>query len=114
MRIKSFLKRLAESAVSVLPITFIISILFVLPFGVSGKDLLFFLFSSVVLIVGICLFNIGADLAMTPMGDYIGAGLTKSKKILVLLIVAFFMGVLITVAEPDLTVLATQVKENIN
>lgn len=51
---------------------------------------------------------------MTPMGEHIGIGLTKTKKLSLLLIVCFAMGVLITVAEPDLTVLATQVKDIIN
>ena len=51
---------------------------------------------------------------MTPMGEQIGGGLTKSRKIAVLLIVCFLMGVLITVAEPDLSVLAEQVKGVMN
>lgn len=109
------MKRLGESALSVLPITIIIAILYFLPFdAIGGKELLLFLFSNVILVLGICLFNIGADLAMTPMGDYIGAGLTRSRKLIVLLLVSFIMGLLITIAEPDLTVLASQVKENIN
>ncbi len=53
----------------------------------------------------------GADLAMTPIGEHIGAGLSKLKNVLILLGVAFAMGILITVAEPDLTVLANQVKD---
>ena len=47
---------------------------------------------------------------MTPMGAYVGAGLTKSRRLLLLVSVCFVMGVLITVAEPDLSVLAEQVK----
>ena len=66
------------------------------------------------LILGIGLFNLGADLAMTPMGEHIGSGLTKSKSVSILLSVCLAMGVLITVAEPDLTVLAEQVKDVIN
>jgi hypothetical protein len=55
------------------------------------------------------LFNLGADMAMTPMGEQVGSGLTKSRKLNVLLIVCFVMGVFVTVAEPDLSVLASQV-----
>jgi hypothetical protein len=68
----------------------------------------------VFLILGIGLFSMGADMAMTPMGEYTGAGLTKSKKLLLLVSVCFLMGLLITVAEPDLTVLAGQVKDVLN
>lgn len=77
----------------------------------SGTEIITFLVSAVFLIFGIGLFNLGADLAMTPMGENIGSGLTRLKKLSILLIVTFAMGILITVAEPDLTVLANQVKE---
>ena len=48
---------------------------------------------------------------MTPMGEHIGAGLTKSRSIKLLVSVCFLMGLLITIAEPDLSVLASQVKD---
>jgi hypothetical protein len=73
-----------------------------------------FLVSAVFLILGIGLFSMGADMAMSPMGEHTGAGLTKSKKLLLLLGVCFLMGLLITVAEPDLTVLANQVSDVLN
>ena len=49
---------------------------------------------------------------MTPMGEHVGTGLTKSKKLTILLSVCFILGVLVTIAEPDLTVLAKQISEN--
>ena len=78
--------------------------------NLSGQDMLVFGISALFLIIGIGMFSLGADLAMTPMGEQIGAGLTKSKNIKLLVLVAFLMGVLITVAEPDLSVLGDQVK----
>ena len=66
------------------------------------------------LIVGIGLFNMGADLAMTPMGTHVGSGLSKQRKLWLLLAVCFVLGVLITVAEPDLQVLANQVSSVMN
>jgi hypothetical protein len=63
----------------------------------------------VLLVFGIGLFNMGADLAMTPMGAHVGAGLSRQKKLSLLLIVCFMLGLLITIAEPDLQVLAEQV-----
>lgn len=113
--IKALGKKIGEALTSVLPVTAIVFLLNLTPLvNFSPKELTVFLISSVLLILGIALFNLGADLAMTPMGEHIGIGLTKTKKLSLLLIVCFAMGVLITVAEPDLTVLATQVKDIIN
>ena len=75
----------------------------------STREIVLFFVSSLLLVLGIALFNLGADLAMTPMGEHVGAGLTKSARLGLLLSVCFVLGVLITVAEPDLTVLAEQV-----
>ena len=66
------------------------------------------------LILGIGLFNMGADLAMTPMGSHIGAGLSRQRKLFLLLAVCFVLGMLITIAEPDLQVLANQVSTVMN
>ncbi len=112
---KKILLKLRESFVSVLPVTVIVLILCATPLvNLSGVEMATFAVSAVFLIIGIALFNLGADLAMTPMGEHIGSGLTKSKKILILLLVCFLMGVLITIAEPDLSVLAGQVGDVIN
>ncbi|MCQ2399798.1 MAG: DUF1538 domain-containing protein, partial [Clostridia bacterium] len=75
----------------------------------SIEEELTFAVCTVMLVFGIALFNLGADLSMTPMGEHVGFGLTKAN-VLLLVIVCFIMGVLITVAEPDLSVLAGQVK----
>lgn len=112
---KILLKKVYEALVSVLPVTAIVFLLNLTPIvNFSGREMAVFLVSSVFLILGIGLFNLGADIAMTPMGEHIGAGLAKSKKMSMLLLVCFAMGVLITVAEPDLSVLAGQVSNVIN
>lgn len=103
-----------ESLFSVLPVVVLVVILYFTPWvSLTDTELLVFGISSVLLILGIGLFNMGADMAMTPMGEYVGAGLAKSKKIAVLLSVGFAMGVLITVAEPDLSVLANQIADKV-
>ena len=113
--ISVLMKKIREALVSVLPVAALVFLLNLTPVvNFSGKELLVFLISALFLILGIGLFNLGADLAMTPMGEHIGAGLSKTKKLSLLLGVCFAMGLLITVAEPDLTVLATQVKDVIN
>ena len=107
---KILFDKLKESLVSVLPVAVIVCLLNLTPIvDFSGKEIGVFAVSTIFLILGISLFNMGADLAMTPMGDHMGAGLSKTKKIMLLLAVCFAMGVLITVAEPDLSVLADQV-----
>ena len=108
---KALLKKLSESTISVLPVTAIVLILNFTPLiSFSTKETLVFILCAVALIVGMALFNLGADIAMTPMGEQIGSGLSKSGKIKTLLLICLVMGVFITIAEPDLSVLALQVK----
>ena len=108
-------EKIKEALVSALPITAIVYILSLTPwFDFSTQELILFTVSAVLLIVGIGMFNMGADLAMTPMGTHVGAGLSRQKKLLLLLAVCYVMGVLITVAEPDLQVLANQVSSVMN
>ena len=111
--LRTLLGKVKESLMSVLPVVVIVLILCATPLvALSAKEMIVFSVSAVLLIVGISLFSVGADLAMSPMGDYIGSGLTQSKRLSVLLPVSFAMGVLITVAEPDLSVLADQIAKN--
>ncbi len=108
-------KKIKEALVSVLPVAAIVCLLNLTPLvHFTGLEIVVFLVSAVFLVLGIGLFSMGADMAMTPMGEYTGAGLTKSKKLLLLISVCFLMGLLITVAEPDLTVLANQVSDVLN
>ncbi len=62
------------------------------------------------LIFGMGLFTLGAEVAMMPMGEYVGSKMTKSKNLLMIILISFFVGVMITISEPDLTVLAGQIK----
>lgn len=108
---KILLTKLRESLFSVLPVALIVLIISFTPLvHFTVRETVVFAVSAVFLILGIGLFNLGADLAMTPMGEHVGSGLTKSKRLAVLLSVCFVMGVLITIAEPDLSVLAEQVE----
>ena len=110
-----FIKKFRESLISVLPVAVIVVILNLTSLvELTVTELTAFLVSSIFLIFGIGMFNLGADIAMTPMGEHIGSGLTKSRSIKLLISVCFLMGLLITVAEPDLSVLADQVSESIN
>ena len=112
---KELKDKILEALISVLPITGIVYLVSLLPwFNFTAAELISFTVGAVLLILGIGLFNLGADLAMTPMGTHVGAGLSRQRKLWLLLIVCFVLGMLITVAEPDLQVLANQVKTVMN
>ena len=112
---KELRSKIWEALISTLPIIAIVYIMALLPwFRISGGELIDFSISAVLLILGIGLFNLGADLAMTPMGTHVGAGLSRQKKLGMLLAVCFVLGMLITIAEPDLKVLANQVGSVMN
>lgn len=103
-------EKMREAAASVLPVSMLVFLISLTPLvKLQAREIAVFLISAAFLMIGIALFNLGADLAMTPMGQHMGEGLTKSKRLPVLLGSALVMGILITVAEPDLSVLAGQV-----
>ena len=107
--------KIKEALVSALPVTAIVYIMALTPlFDFSRNELITFTIGAVLLILGIGLFNLGADRAMTPMGTHVGAGLSKQRKLGLLLAVCFALGMLITIAEPDLQVLAKQVSAVMN
>ena len=113
--LKSLWHKIKESAVSVFPVAIIVMLLNLTPLvSFTLTETFVFAFCSLVLVVGMALFNLGADMAMSPMGEQVGSGLSKSGKLTLLILVAFVMGVCVTIAEPDLSVLASQVKEIIN
>ncbi|MBE6564414.1 MAG: DUF1538 domain-containing protein [Ruminococcaceae bacterium] len=101
------IEKLMESLKSVLPITLTVFFLcfFILP--ISTDTVLYFIIGAVFLTVGIGLFQLGADNAMSPIGMHIGAHLTRSKNLWALLFGAFILGIIITVSEPDLQILAS-------
>lgn len=115
MRFEKIIDKLKESLFSVLPVCLLTILLNVTPIiNFSHREITLFLISSLCLVVGMALFNLGADIAMTPMGQFVGSGLARSKKISVMFSAAFLMGMLITIAEPDLSVLASQLASAID
>ena len=73
-----------------------------------------FILGALLVIVGMGLFTLGADTAMTPIGEYVGTTVMRSKKLWVIIPVCFLVGVLITISEPDLQVLANRLTEVMN
>ena len=104
-----FKEKLSETLKAVFPIIAIVLFLCFTIAPISPSILLAFLIGAVLLVVGMLLFSIGAELAMTPMGERVGTTMTKSKNLLLMILIGFTMGFIITISEPDLQVLAEQV-----
>lgn len=102
-------EKIRESAVSVLPILILVSLLCLFLTPMQPQLLLAFFIGALMLILGMGLFSLGAEQSMTPIGTKIGTALTKTKNLPLILGVSFLLGFAITVAEPDLQVLAETV-----
>lgn len=111
---KSLLSKLKEAALSVAPIAMTVFVLGFIVKGFTGALMLQFFIGALMLVIGMALFNAGADAAMLTGGNLIGADLTKSKKLWLIIIISLVLGVMITVAEPTLMVLAGQLSDAIN
>ncbi|MGM0212927.1 DUF1538 domain-containing protein [Enterococcus sp. AZ109] len=98
-----------ESLSAVLPITAIVLIISIFLVPMEIGTIAMFLTGAAMLIVGMGFFQLGAEMAMTPLGEGIGVQLSKIKKTTFLAVTIFAIGMMITIAEPDLQVLADQV-----
>ena len=97
----------SEAFASIMPVVVVVLVLSTY-IPVQLDLLLSFLLSSALLIIGSALFTFGAELSMVVIGNKIGKSLVKSKKVWLILLVSFIIGTVITIAEPDLMVLAEQ------
>ncbi len=101
-------QKIYESVAAVLPIAVIVLAVSITAAPLSAGTLVLFLFGAAMVILGMGFFTMGADMAMIPMGEGIGAQINRARHIPAPLLVCFVLGVLITLAEPDLQVLAEQ------
>ena len=106
---KRLSEKLTESLKATLPIVAIVLLLSLFVAPIRPDVLLAFLLGAVLLVVGMMLFSLGAEVAMEPMGEKLGTHMTKTRKLWLILFISFGLGCLITMAEPDLQVLANQV-----
>ena len=106
----SFWEKLKETGLSVLPIT-VSALILIFLFGLSGEiSVIFFLFSSLLMILGLSLFLLGVDMGFIPVGNHLGNLITGKRKVWLLLSSGLVLGAMVTFAEPDVRVLASQVK----
>ncbi len=102
--------KLVESLKSVLPIALIVLTLSITIVPISTGDMFLFLTGVCCLVFGMSLFTAGAEMSMQPLGTKIGATIGGSKKIWLITFVSFIIGILVTISEPDLQILAEQVE----
>ena len=102
-------EKISESLAAVLPITGIVLMLSIFLVPMELGSVVMFLTGAFMLIIGMGFFQLGAEMAMTPIGEGVGVQISKMQKLLTVLLTGFLMGVIITVSEPDLQVLAGQV-----
>jgi len=112
---KQLFDKIKESLISVVPITAIVLLLCLTTLvPLSAPNIVLFVVGALFLIVGLSLFQLGSQVALTPIGEHIGAAMPRIKKWWLLIAICFIIGVVVTVAEPDLQVLATQVAQALN
>ncbi|WP_276819200.1 DUF1538 domain-containing protein [Mailhella massiliensis] len=103
-----FIEKCRESVISVIPVVILVLLLH-LTVAPLGDDLPKFLTGAALFIVGLGLFLVGADIGVLPVGQKVGSTLTGKRNLALMLAVGFVVGFIITVAEPDVQVLAAQV-----
>ena len=106
---KQLKDKIFESLTSVLPITAIVLLLSITVSPLDSGIMVLFVFGALLLIAGMGLFTLGAEMSIIPMGEGIGVQMSKAKRLSMPLLACFVIGVIITIAEPDLQVLATQI-----
>lgn len=106
---EKLLEKLEETLKAVLPVLTIVLVLCFTVAPIEPGIMLAFLLGAVLLIIGMMFFTLGADMAMTPIGENVGTGMTKTRKLWLMVALTFILGFIVTMAEPDLQVLAEQV-----
>lgn len=101
--------KIFESLRSVLPIASIVLLLSITIVPMPTGDMLLFLIGVVCLVFGMSLFTAGAEMSMQPLGTKIGSTIAGSGKIWLIAFVSFIIGIIVTISEPDLQILANQV-----
>ena len=105
----NFSERFKESAISVVPVMIIVVILHFTICPLKAEQLPQFIAGGILLILGLAIFLIGADLGLVPFGQKLGSYLTHKRSLLLMIPAAFIIGFAVTIAEPDVQVLANQV-----
>ena len=107
---KALRDKIIESLTSILPIALIVIFLSVALTPLGTGTFVLFMVGVVLLIIGMGCFTQGADMSMLVIGEKIGSAMTHSRKIWLIALLSFIIGIIVTIAEPDLQILAEPVK----
>ncbi|MCQ2795089.1 MAG: DUF1538 domain-containing protein [Bacilli bacterium] len=106
---KKWAKILLDALLSTAPVIVIVLILNLCKVAPFDNNMnLMFLFGSLLLFFGVALFSVGTENAMSKIGEIVGANMTKQKNFIGLILIVFLLGIFVTIAEPDLSVLASR------
>ena len=103
-------QKFKETFFSVFPIMVIVLLLSVTVAPLSLNIIVRFIVGGILVVVGLTFFLLGVDIGILPIGERSGAALTSKKNLALLLSASFLIGVMVTIAEPDVQVLADQIK----
>lgn len=106
---ENIILKIKESLKSIIPISLIIAILSFTITPLNTDVIVEFIIGAIMLVIGTGLFTLGAEMSMSIIGERIGANIMKRKNVLFAILVLFVLGTIVTIAEPDLKVLASQV-----
>lgn len=100
-----------EVVYSILPITIVITALQFTIIWLPMDVFMQFLIGVLMVGIGLMLFLLGVNVGLLPVGEMIGSALPKTKKLWMIVLFGFLLGVVVTLAEPDVRVLSTQVDQ---
>jgi len=109
--IKHLFEKFKEAFFAVFPVAAIVLVLSLTVAKASFFSIISFIIATILLIIGMTFFTLGADVSMMKIGQSIGSHITKSRSILLVTVVCFILGVIATIAEPDLRVLADSLEK---
>lgn len=106
-----FTEKLKEVLTSILPIVVVFSILAIFLLKLPGEEIAMFIFCIILVVLGFTIFLTGVEVGINPMGAIIGKEIPKRRSRMFMILVVFTISFLVTIAEPDVSVFATQVHE---
>ncbi|MFA7222112.1 MAG: DUF1538 domain-containing protein [Bacilli bacterium] len=117
---KQLLKKFYNAFLAIVPIILIVSVLYAIQITTKHFDsdflntelFIVFLCSSFCLMIGMTLFTLGVDSALGETGKYLGASFAKQKSLILVIVLMTLLGILIAIAEPDVSVLASYIPAN--
>ena len=104
------LDKFKEVLSTVLPVTILVLILNYTIIPIGDEELIRFILGAILIIIGLAIFLLGVDIGITPIGETMGGEIIKSNKIIIVAIISLLLRFVISVAEPDLHILASQVE----